>query len=80
MENETELVYSCPFCESFCWFNNQWELERHIFKSHIQLALSQLSLSCLRKVTKSQKRWHLSESETHNKSIGHKKRMVNNVS
>lgn len=76
MEKETELVYSCPFCESYCWFNHVYELERHIFKLHIQLALSQLSLSCLRKVSKSQKKWHISESETHNKPIKQKGRTI----
>lgn len=60
MENETAIVYKCPFCPCEIWFTTpegHYGLALHLYHNHLQEALIIIAKQNKTKVKKSHKKW-----------------------
>lgn len=61
MENETEIVYACPFCSGALWFSRSIELVNHINRTHIRQLLFATAERSKRIAHKSARYWFIEQ-------------------
>lgn len=60
-KQEQLKVYVCPFCTVQQYFNDEYEIGTHLNGNHLRECLHYIIKDCLRQITKTEKRWNVSE-------------------